>query len=82
MTDFPLVKFDGSRPFCEVCKRPVEYLHLATPIREARGGGNGIRQMENTGEKIITVSCHGETWAFSNWRGRVAPDPNIESRAP
>ncbi len=57
--------------FCEKCQRAVEEFQWETPLEEIAFGPNDVR-MQLTGEVIITVRCHGEVWAMSNWRGRLA----------
>ncbi len=60
-----------ARPFCEKCQRTVEEFQWETPLEEITCGPHNVR-MQRTGEVIITVRCHGEVWAMSNWRGRLA----------
>jgi hypothetical protein len=45
---------DGYPP-CEKCKRPVDSIEVEKPF--------------DTGERIYTINCHGETWRWSNFRG-------------
>jgi hypothetical protein len=42
-------------PDCEKCKRPVDSIEVGPLL--------------DTGERIYTINCHGETWRWSNFRG-------------
>jgi hypothetical protein len=44
-------------PFCEKCGRPVDSIE--------------IEESGDTGERIYTISCHGEHWRWSNFRGPI-----------
>ena len=57
-------------PWCERCNKYVDVIGTETPViacHTPRGSW-----YEHTGEVIVTVRCHGETWQMSNWRGRPA----------
>lgn len=55
---------------CEKCGRQVDEFIVETPIAEVPWN-SGFRKFEHTGEVIITVRCHGETWRASNRRGKL-----------
>lgn len=58
-------------PFCEKCGRQVDRFEIETPVRRAPNIQTGYMQAEHTGEVILTITCHGETWKASNWHGRL-----------
>lgn len=60
----------GREIWCVQCDDAVERWSLETPIAP-RASNSGIVEMEHTGEKILTVECHGEKWRVSNRRGRL-----------
>lgn len=60
----------GQMPFCLRCQRPVASCGIETPFETIHGWQGSIST--HTGEIIVTVQCHGETWKASNWRGRLA----------
>lgn len=59
----------GHRFWCEKCNRPVESYELETPIKEYREPLSATVSMRHTGEQIVRIYCHGESFAWSNWRG-------------
>jgi hypothetical protein len=65
----------GFRVLCNVCGRPVDMWKVETPIRRAAidplnpMDAAGMIRMENTGEIIFAVECHGEKFKASNRRG-------------
>jgi hypothetical protein len=67
-------KIPDGYPWCNKCNKPVDSIVYETPLREkpiSLYRHNYFREMEHTGEVIVTVKCHGEEWKVSNQRGRI-----------
>lgn len=60
----------GRFPMCLKCNRSVDSFEIETPVT-AIDMGNGIHQLEHTGEIIVTVKCHGETYQQSIYLSRI-----------
>jgi predicted oxidoreductase len=54
---------------CDKCGRAVDTYHIewGTTVKEGRPYAKRV----HTGEVIMTITCHGETWRASNKRGRL-----------
>jgi hypothetical protein len=62
-------------PHCLKCNKPVDEWAWEAPC-EVRWRVAATRcimrpTLVHTGEIIITITCHGEIWKASNWRGRL-----------
>jgi hypothetical protein len=55
---------------CEKCNRQVDSFTVDKPAFSFQGD-DGYQEYVYTGETIVTVECHGETWKMSNQRGRL-----------
>lgn len=69
--DVTLQKFPDHIPFCEKCGRQVDYFEVETPVQRVEDQFSGYITASHTGEVIVSVTCHGETWKMSNWHGRI-----------
>jgi hypothetical protein len=58
-------------PICLKCNRPVDEWDYETPVERIHSW-NGSSMAVHTGEIIVTIKCHGETWRASNFRGRLS----------
>lgn len=61
-------------PHCLKCDKPVDQWEWEQcfEVYYVSNGSYMMRPaMRYTGELIITISCHGEHWKASNWRGRL-----------
>lgn len=71
-TPKPLGKADPQKPnehpYCETCKKPVEWFSWEYPT-VVNPDESGTLWADHTGEKILTVRCHGRVHKVSNWRG-------------
>jgi len=66
-------------PFCEVCQRPVDCIEFEYRLETVCGWEDGgVLHYYHTGEIIVTVRCHGETFRMSNTRGRLRMNGDIE----
>ncbi len=71
-----VVEFRGGKTaWCTKCNKPVESYELATPIEAIppAGPNDPDWSQQHTGEMILTVNCHGETFKCSNWWGVLTP---------
>lgn len=73
LTALALTNGHPEPPFCEKCKRVVESFEWETPVTVVPSD-RYFREMVHTGEIIVTIRCHGEEWAMSNFRGRIEPE--------
>lgn len=53
--------------WCNKCGRHVESVSLETPVEQVQYPGMIFPRLQHTGEKILVVSCHGETARISSW---------------
>lgn len=53
---------------CPKCGIPIEFdqIEYVTQVVD-----DPLPRREHTGETIVTLSCHGETWRVSSKRGRL-----------
>lgn len=65
-----VLTWSKSPPFCLKCNRPVEYWSYETPVETIQGWQGSVTLY--TGEIIITVGCHGETWKESIFQGVIS----------
>lgn len=58
--------------YCNKCGRHVDTIEYETPIQALPNWKRfGMLEGKHTGEVIITIKCHGETFTVSNWRGEI-----------
>lgn len=62
-------------PWCNKCNKPVDFCEVIGRIFSTHPS-NHLPHTKPTGEKIITIRCHGEQFKVSNWRG-VVPDDYV-----
>lgn len=67
-------------PDCDKCHKPVDEIEVEN-ILESRENGTYIPDLVFTGERILHVRCHGETYSVSNLRGTI-PAWQTERRNP
>ncbi|MER9524036.1 hypothetical protein NKI96_10670 [Mesorhizobium sp. M0292] len=60
------VQVVGTR--CPKCDIPIDFDWIEYVTREI---ADPLPRREQTGEVIVTLTCHGETWRVSNKRGRL-----------
>ncbi|RWF33760.1 hypothetical protein [Mesorhizobium sp.] len=53
---------------CPKCGIPIEFDQIEYVTRDT---DDPLPRRVHTGEVIVTVSCHGETWRVSNKRGKL-----------
>jgi hypothetical protein len=68
----PFITWDDPTvpPHCIKCNKIVDYFQSETPVGPQRRSPLPDRY-EHTGERIITIKCHGETFKWSNWKGVI-----------
>lgn len=53
---------------CPKCGIPIEFDEIEYLTRDI---SDPQARREHTGEVVVSVSCHGETWRVSNKRGKL-----------
>ncbi|TIW04538.1 MAG: hypothetical protein E5V77_00195 [Mesorhizobium sp.] len=53
---------------CPKCRIPIEFDQIEYVTREV---DDPLPRREHTGEIIVTLSCHGETWRVSSKKGKL-----------
>lgn len=70
MTSTAIESFAKAAVHCEKCGRQVdEWTINWVIVRQPHP--SGYVEARQTGEVIVTVKCHGETWRISNRRGKL-----------
>ena len=73
-TTVPTRLFDkpySELPICTKCNKPVDSIKVEFGIHEI---GHYPVTICQSGEIVLTISCHGEKFTVSNWHGRMSDD--------
>jgi hypothetical protein len=62
-------------PHCEKCNKPVDEVEVENCLDYTSNGFYLVPHY--TGERILTIRCHGEKWKYSNWRGALHEHENV-----
>lgn len=65
--DFDKAIFGGQPVHCGTCRAPAAEVSIENLTEEVEEGGFAVQR--HTGEKIATITCHGQTWHISNKQG-------------